>query len=234
MQILMQALVKYEKILEHIEAEVKLARTDPTVLTITCKSGEIDESNFRITYCSLAEVRRRLEEAKKIGASTQRYEIMIERATRQSKPASDAEATSSTDAGPGANAIILEIINYGVGLALGIISTSVSYVPNALDLLSTTRGYREMIGNKSNESPDMLKSIGVSEPNQFEMAEKELIDELQKLAEANGKSKARSAEQWQQFREKTIAEFKQQISSFANADEPSVAQQSTQEPTRAE
>jgi len=215
-QMLIDTLTRYEKILEHVEAEVKLGHTEPTVVTLTCKSAEIDESNYRTTYCRLADVRQRLADAKKAGEPTQRFEMLLARAGRPRGSASAADQSSASNGDTGADALILEIINYGVGLVMGVTSTSVSYVPNALELLPTVRGYREVMAQKVDDRPAFVKTAGVAEANHFDIAEAELINELEKLAKDNEKSKQLSADQWNEFKEKSIAEFKERIEAFSN------------------
>lgn len=197
-QILVQALVRYPKILEHVDAELKLGHTEPIVLTVTTKSGVIDESNYRITYTPAPHVRELLAEAKKSGKSTTRYEQLV--------------ATLDRARASGADCILLEIINYGVGIVLGVRISSISVVDKVLGKLgAVVAGHRAMLAQARNYDPrtQLQKDIGV-QVGQFEVAREELLKDIEEVAKSTGERIKSSNEEWETFKQKAIEDFRTQ------------------------
>jgi hypothetical protein len=195
--LLIIALTDYKSILERVESNVVKGVDYPMLVSMTTRSSRVDTSEYPVSYCSTKEVQNMiLEKEANLEPVPERLKNII------------AQANDPKHKSIGANAIILEVIDIGTGLMVGLEAYNICYVPDVLALKPKIEAQRVALAKIKEDRTARQREVDAPPPRLYESDAAATVEEtIKKVIDTCDERKKESHVEWATYKKKLQEEF---------------------------
>jgi hypothetical protein len=204
--LLIIALTDYPVILERIEMAVAKGLEHPMLVSMTTRASRVDTSDYPVSYCTTKDIHNMIKEKEaNLMPVPERLKNIL------------AQAEDPKHKSIGANAVVLEVIDIGTGLMVGLEAYNVCFVPDVLSLKPKIQSQRLLLEKLKTDRTARQREVDAPPPRHFESDVKKTVDDtIKRVIETRDERKKVSRAEWDAYKEKVRKEFEDKLTELEN------------------